>query len=238
MKAIILAGGKGTRLRPYTTVFPKPLMPIGNKPILEIIIGQLQAYGITDITLAVGYLSELILAFFNNGAKLGVNIKYSKEDKPLGTAGVLGLLKEELKDTFLMMNGDVLTNIDYSKLISYHMQSKAIVTIALNIRQVYIDFGIVDFDNKTGDIKEYIEKPTLEKFVSMGIYIFQPEVLNYIIPNEYLDFPQLIKILLANGKSIRGYFFDGYWLDIGRTDDYEKANNESDEILRKIKISS
>jgi NDP-sugar pyrophosphorylase family protein len=165
MKAVILAGGKGTRLRPYTTVFPKPLMPIGDKPILEIIICQLKSCGLGDIIITVGHLGELITNFFGDGSKLGVNIKYTKEDQPLGTAGGLGLIKEELKDTFLMINGDTLTTLSFADLINYHKRNGAIATIALKKRGVYIDFGIVELDSNSS-IKEYIEKPTLDYLVS------------------------------------------------------------------------
>ncbi|MFZ2071059.1 MAG: sugar phosphate nucleotidyltransferase [Halobacteriota archaeon] len=143
MKAIILAGGKGTRLKPYTTVFPKPLMPIGDKPILEIVIRQLKSHAFDEIIITVGHLAELIMTFFTDGSKIGVKIEYSREDNPLGTAGGLGLIKEELNKTFLMMNGDVLTTLDYSDLGNYHKRNGAIATIALNKRDVKIDFGVV-----------------------------------------------------------------------------------------------
>lgn len=232
MKAVILAGGKGTRLRPYTTAFPKPLMPIGDKPILEIIVRQLKSHGIDEIIMAVGHLAELIMTFFGDGSKFGVKIKYSKEEEPLGTAGPLSLIKNELKETFLVMNGDVLSTINYSDLIKYHKESGAMATVALNRRSVYIDFGVVKInDSKT--IVDYIEKPTLDYLVSMGIYVFEPDVLNYI-PNKKFDFPDLVKTLISAGKTVKGYVYDGYWLDIGRPDDYERANAEIDKIYSKL----
>ena len=233
MKAVILAGGKGTRLKPYTTVFPKPLMPIGDKPILDIVVRQLKMHGFDEIIIAVGYLAELIMTFFNDGAKYGIKIKYSREDKPLGTAGALALMKEELNDTFLMMNGDILSTIDYSDLIKYHIKNESIATIALKKRKIGIDFGIVEQDN-TNTIKNYIEKPTIDYLVSMGVYVFDPEVLEYIKPNKKLDFPDLIKVLISNRKTVKGYVYDGYWLDIGRPDDYERANREIEEISDKL----
>src|SRR4030043_528854 len=233
MKAVILAGGKGTRLRPYTTVFPKPLMPIGDKPILEIIICQLKSCGLGDILITVGHLGELITNFFGDGSKLGVNIKYTREDQPLGTAGGLGLIKEELRDTFLMINGDTLTTLSFSDLISYHRRNGAVATIALKKRGVYIDFGIVELDSNSG-IRGYIEKPTLEYLVSMGAYVFEPKVLDYIKVGEKLDFPDLIKMLISAGETVKGFVFDGYWLDIGRPDDYEKANREIEEIYNNL----
>lgn len=233
MKAVILAGGKGTRLKPYTTVFPKPLMPIGDKPILEIVIRQLKSHGFNEFIMAVGHLAELIMAFFNDGSKYGIKIKYSREDHPLGTAGPLALLKEDLSEPFLLMNGDILSTIDYSDLINYHKRNGSTVTIALKRRDIKIDFGIVEMDD-SNVIKSYIEKPTIDYLVSMGIYVFEPEILEYITPNEKLDFPDLIKQLISNGETINGYVYDGYWLDIGRPDDYERANREIEEIRSQL----
>lgn len=229
MKVVVLAGGKGTRLRPYTTVFPKPLMPVGEKPILEIIIDQLKSHGLKDIIITVGYLGDLLINFFGDGSKLDINVEYSKESYPLGTAGGLGLIKEKLKETFLMMNGDILTTLNYADLINYHKENGAVATVALKNRDVYIDFGVVGIDS-TNSIKEYTEKPTLNYLVSMGIYVFEPRILKYINTGEKLDFPDLVKILIANGETVKGYVFNDYWLDIGRPDDYEKANEEMDQI--------
>lgn len=232
MKAVILAGGKGTRLRPYTTAFPKPLMPIGDKPILEIIVRQLKSHGIDEIIMAVGHLAELIMTFFGDGSKFGVKIKYSREDEPLGTAGPLSLIKDELKETFLVMNGDVLSTINYSSLIKYHKENGAMATVTLNRRSVHIDFGVVKID-ESKTIVDYIEKPTLDYLVSMGIYVFEPDVLSYI-PNKKFDFPDLVKTLISDGKTVKGYVYDGYWLDIGRPDDYERANAEIDKIYSEL----
>lgn len=233
MKAVILAGGKGTRLKPYTTVFPKPLMPIGEKPILEIVVQQLKSQGFKEIIMAVGHLAELIMTFFNDGSKYGIKIKYSREDKPLGTAGPLTLMRDELKETFLMMNGDILTTLNYSDLVSYHKENKAIATIALKKRAVKIDFGVPEVDEEN-NIVGYTEKPEIEYLVSMGVYAFDPGVLDYIRSNEYLDFPAIIKELISNGETVKGYVHDGYWLDIGRQDDYERANREIEEIYDKL----
>ncbi|MFC1977731.1 NDP-sugar synthase [Chloroflexota bacterium] len=233
MKVVILAGGKGTRLKPYTTVFPKALMPIGDMPILEIIIRQLKEQELKDIIIAVGHLGELIMNFFGDGNRLGVNIKYSREEQPLGTAGGLGLIKDELDDNFLMINGDTLTTLNYSELIEYHRRNKATTTIALNKRGVYIDFGIIELDG-SGNLTGYVEKPTIHHMVSMGIYACEPQVLNYIEAGKRLDFPDLIKTLTSNGETVKGFVYDGYWLDIGRAEDYEKANEEITEILPKL----
>lgn len=236
MKAIILAGGKGTRLAPYTTVFPKPMLPIDNRPILEIVIQQLASYGFTDIVLSVGYLSELIQAYFQNPQKLpeGVSLTYIREDEPLGTAGSLSLVPD-ITDTFLMMNGDVLTTLDYDQFFEFHRANQGLVTIAMHKRQVNIDFGVLSVD-VTSTLTAYTEKPTLDYLVSMGVYIFEPTVLRYIEPGKRLDFPDLIKQLLADNKKVQGYPTDAYWLDIGRHDDYEEAvrifENMKDQFLQ------
>lgn len=236
MKAVILAGGKGARLRPYTVAFPKPLMPIGDKPILEIIIRQLKAQGFDEVILTVGHLGELIEAFFGNGSKFGLNIRYSKEEQPLGTAGGLGLIRDWLDDTFLMINGDTLMTLDFTDLINCHKKNSAIATIALKKRQILIDFGVIEVENRNNEVKSYTEKPTLERLVSMGVSALHPDVLNYIEQNKYLDFPDLIQNILADGKAVKGYIFDGYWLDIGRPDDYERANMEIEEIYGELGI--
>jgi NDP-sugar pyrophosphorylase family protein len=224
MKAVILAGGKGRRLEPYTTIIPKPLMPIGDKSILEIILCQLREHGIRDVTIAVGHLAELIMAFCGDGSRFGLSITYSREEKPLGTAGCLGLIKDDLSEPFLMMNGDVLTTLPFSAFMDYHTRNGAIATVALNKRDYFVDFGIVDTDSN-GNIVGYTEKPGFEHYVSMGVYAFDPRVLDYITPHEYIDFPDLIRVLLAAGETIKVYKHDGYWLDIGRVDDYRKANS-------------
>jgi len=221
MRAVILAGGKGTRLAPYTTIFPKPLMPIGEAPILEIVIRQLRYYGFTDIALAVGHLAELIMSYFNDGSRFGVRITYSREEKPLGTAGALAYIPD-LNSTFLVMNGDVLTTLNYRDLISYHQDKGGILTIATYQRDIQVDLGVLEINGR-GELVDYIEKPTLHYQVSMGIYVLEPQVLDYIEPGKPMDFPDLVKKLLAAGERVIVYPFNGYWLDIGRPDDYAKA---------------
>ncbi len=228
MKAVILAGGKGTRLAPYTTVLPKPLMPIGDVPILDVVIKQLHKHKFDEIIIAVGYLAELIMAYLNNGKKYGIKIGYSKEEKPLGTAGPLAQISG-LDDAFIVMNGDILTTLNYSKLMDFHKEHNGIATIAMHERQLKIDFGTITTD-ETYRLSGYEEKPTLTYLVSMGIYIFEPEVLNYIKPNERLDFPDLVKILLKNGEKVQGYLSEDYWLDIGRHDDYQRAIKDFEEM--------
>ena len=224
MRAVILAGGKGTRLRPYTTIFPKPLVPIDGMPIVEIVIRQLKFYGFQRVTLSVGYLAELLMAYFGDGGKLGVAVEYSKEDQPLGTTGALALIPG-LTQTFLVMNGDILTTLDYGELIEYHQKNCATATIAMHRRSVKIDLGVLE-TNEKNELVGYIEKPVYDYRVSMGIYIFEPKVLEFIRPGERLDLPDLIHLLLQNGEKVMGFPYNGYWLDIGRPDDYEQAVEE------------
>ena len=224
MRAVILAGGKGTRLAPYTTVLPKPLMPIGEMPILEIVIRQLERHGFNDLTLAVGYLAELLMAYCGDGSKFNVKLGYSREEQPLGTAGPIALVPN-LNDTFLVMNGDLLTTIDYSSMLKYHRERGAVATIACYQRDVKIDLGVIDVGPDNW-VANYIEKPIYHYAVSMGIYLFEPEILEYIKPNQRLDLPELMMDLMKRGQRVNVFNFDGYWLDIGRHDDYEKAIEE------------
>jgi NDP-mannose synthase len=224
MRAIILAGGKGTRLAPYTTILPKPLMPVGDMPILEIVIRQLARHGFTELTLAVGHLAELLMAYCGDGSKYGVHISYSLEEQPLGTAGPISLVPN-LNETFLVMNGDLLTTLDYSEMLKCHQERGAIATVACYQRDVKIDLGVIDVSPENW-IVNYIEKPTYHYSVSTGIYLFEPAVLNHLVPNQRLDLPELVLKLLTKKKPVNVYNFNGYWLDIGRHDDYEKAITE------------
>lgn len=226
MRAVILAGGKGQRLRPYTTVLPKPLMPIGDMPILEVVLRQLKAAGITRVTMAVGYLGQLLQAFFGDGTRLGLQIDYSFEDRPLGTVGPLTLIPSLVDETeFLMMNGDVLTTMDYAALIARHRESAAEVTIATYRREVKIDFGVIETDGNDL-LSAYVEKPSFDYRVSMGIYCFDARVLRDLKPGEYCDFPDLIKRLISDKRKVASHPFEGYWLDMGRPDDYATAIDE------------
>ncbi len=232
MKAIILAGGKGTRLAPYTKVLPKPLMPIGDMPILEILLRQLKRAGIDEVVLTVGHLAGLLQAFFQDGQSLGLTISYSFENYPLGTAGPLSLV-QGLDDTFLVANGDVLTTLDLVDLFKFHRRSGAAATIATHKRTVNVDLGVIQF-NGTQDVVGYIEKPIYDFQVSMGIYVFEPRVLNFIPYNQYLDFPDLVLNLIEAGDRVVGYPFDGYWQDLGRPDDYEQAVQDFASMRSKI----
>lgn len=221
MHAVILAGGEGTRLRPYTTVFPKPLMPVGDMPILEIVLRQLRRSGVTRVTLAVSYLAELIEAFCGDGARFGLEIRYSRETKPLSTAGPLRLVPG-LDDTFLVMNGDILTTLDYAALVRHHRMQGAAATLAMHRRSVKIDFGVVE-TGEGGVLERYIEKPEYHYTVSMGINVLEPRALAHIGDGESLGMPDLLLRLKAAGEKVVAYEPPCLWLDIGRVDDYESA---------------
>jgi NDP-sugar pyrophosphorylase family protein len=228
MKAVVLAGGKGTRLAPYTKILPKPLMPIGDTPILEVILRQMKIAGVDDVVLTVGHLSSLLRTFFQDGRQWGINIEYSYEEHPLGTAGPISLI-DGLNDTFLVTNGDVLTTLRFADLIRFHHEHGATATIAVHQRKVKIDLGVIQWNGKP-EINGYIEKPTYDYCVSMGVYVFEPRVLNYIPKGQYLDFPDLVKKLIAVGEKVVGYEFSDYWQDLGRPDDYEQAAQDFEQM--------
>lgn len=225
MQALILAGGVGARLRPYTTVLPKPLMPIGNLPILEIVLRQLKHSGVDSVILAVGYMHHLFETFFQDGKEYGLNISYSLETKPLGTAGPIGLVLDQLEDNFLVMNGDLLTTLSYSNLFSNHINSGAAATISVHKRSENIDYGVIDYDQNNRLVR-YQEKPSYEYNVSMGINVLNKELVrDYIKPNEYLDIPELMMQLSSSGKFVECYTEKCDWLDIGRVEDYQQATD-------------
>ncbi|MCA1595629.1 MAG: NTP transferase domain-containing protein [Chloroflexi bacterium] len=223
LRAIILAGGKGTRLRPFTVNFPKPLVPVGDRPILEVLMKRLVQHGITDITLTLGHLAELVKAYFHHRTQFveGIVLRYVEEEEPTGTAGSLSLVPD-LNDTFLVMNGDLLTDIDLHALVDYHRAQNAMLTIATHKRAVKIDLGVLDIGDD-GAVLQYTEKPETAYHISMGIYVYEPRVLQHIQPGRYLDFPNLVHRLLELGERVCAYKSDCMWLDIGRPDDYARA---------------
>ena len=237
MKTVILAGGKGTRLAPYTTIFPKPLVPIGDRPILEIIIRQLVRQGFGDILLSVGHLGELIEAYFQNGHRNipGLTLEYFREKQPLGTAGSLAMIPG-LDETFLAMNGDILTTLNYQALIQYHRDRQAALTIAMHEKDVKIDLGVLE-TNERGELTSYREKPLYSFAVSMGIYVYEPHVLRYMPEGQYMDFPDLVKLLLNKGEKIVGFPSQDYWLDIGRREDYELAQLEFSSRAKEFQVA-
>jgi NDP-sugar pyrophosphorylase family protein len=223
-RAVILAGGKGTRLRPYTVVLPKPLMPVGEYPILEVVIRQLATCGFERITLAVNHQAEIIKAFFGDGARWKVHIDYSLEDQPLGTMGPLRLIKD-LPANFLVMNGDILTDLDYAEFHIAHVQGNHQFTISSHARENKIDYGVLETDERSA-LRDFHEKPTTRYEVSMGVYMLSRNVLAYIPPDRPYGFDDLMKDLLAARQTVIVRRFEGYWLDIGRQDDYAQAIEE------------
>lgn len=224
------------RLRPYTTVLPKPLMPVGDRPILDVIVRQLRHHGFERLTIVTGHLAELIEAFFGDGEKYGIAIDYFREDEPLGTVGALALL-DDLDDDFLVMNGDVLTDLAYGDFLAEHSASGAAASVAAHKREVQVSLGVLKFDDGEDPdrITGYIEKPTYHYEVSMGIYAFSPRALGQIEAGQRLDFPDLVLKLLDAGETVRARRAEGnYWLDIGRHDDYETAMEEFDRLRERL----
>ena len=215
------------RMRPYTTVLPKPLMPVGDRPILDVIIRQLARHRFERVTIVTGHLAELIEVFFGDGSKYGLNIDYYREDEPLGTAGALASL-DDLGEHFLVMNGDVLTDLDYAALLGGHVESGAAATIAAHKRDVDVSLGVLQFNDYTDPerLTGYVEKPTYHYEVSMGVYAFARRVLDFVEPGKRLDFPDLVLRLIEQGEAVRAMRSEDYWLDIGRHDDYETAMDE------------
>jgi NDP-sugar pyrophosphorylase family protein len=232
MHAVILAGGKGVRLRPYTTALPKPLVPIGDShAILEIVLEQLASYGFRSVTLAINHLGRLIKAFVGDGGRWGLTVDYVEETVPLSTVGPLFGLADRLPEHFLVMNGDVLTNLDYGELLRSHGLSGAPLTVAVAARETKIDFGVLTVE---GDrIVGFTEKPAMSYRVSMGVYGMSRRTLGPYPPGLAFGFDQLVLDLLDTGNHPASYDFDGYWLDIGRPEDYDAANRDF-ETLRPI----
>jgi mannose-1-phosphate guanylyltransferase len=225
MHAVVVAGGKGVRLRPFTTSLPKPLVPIGDElPIIEIVIRQLRLCGFTHLTIAVGHLGHIIRAYVADGSQWGIKVSYAMEDAPLGTAGPVVRLAGTLPDHFLVMNGDVLTDMDFAAFLKDHIGADAPLTVATCRRQVTTDFGVIELD---GDrLTGFLEKPVVEHHVSMGIYAVARRTLLQYEKGRPLGFDQLMLDLLRRGVHPRAHRYDGYWLDIGRPDDYERANED------------
>jgi NDP-sugar pyrophosphorylase family protein len=220
---VILAGGRGTRLAPYTSVLPKPLMPVGEQSILEIVVGQLAECGARNINLCVGYLAHLIRAVFDHRAQRDVEITYIHEEDALGTAAPLRLV-EGLDKTFIAMNGDVLTTLDYRDVLRHHREQGNSLTIAAHDRSIQIDYGMLHLNPASG-VERFEEKPEIISPVSMGIYVMEPAVLEHIPAMGPFDFPELVQVLLDRGEGVGAYRYGGVWFDIGRADDYEQAVN-------------
>ncbi len=228
MQAVILAGGQGTRLRPYTLVFPKPMLPVGGQPIIETILRQLSHYGFSEAVISLGYMGDYVRMYFNDHTRVpaGMRIRYVSEDQPLGTAGSLALV-EDLEDDFLVINGDILTTIDYRDFVATHRRRGADLSIAVGVKEVRMSLGVLELDAEQR-ITNFREKPTYTFYDNMGIYVYNRSVAASIERNKRLDANTLVLKLIAEGKKVFGYLSKEqyYWIDVGHHADYEKANEE------------
>jgi mannose-1-phosphate guanylyltransferase len=223
MKAVIQSGGRGTRLRPYTMILPKPLMPVGSKPVLELLLKWLRRNGIRDVYITTGYLGNLIRGVCGSGRQWDLDIRYTEEREPLGTIGPLGLLREELDSTFLVINGDVLTDLNLAAFVACHRKHASALTIATATRTIRMDFGIVE--DVDGAVIRFSEKPSLSHIVSMGVYCMEPDVLGQIPEGVPFGFDDLMSCMLLDGLPVHIFPHRGFWLDIGRVEDFQKAQD-------------
>ena len=221
MKVVIQCGGQGTRLRPYTMILPKPLMPVGSKPVLELLLKWLRRNGTQDVYITTGYLSALIRAVCGDGRQWDMRIKYTEEPEPLGTIGPLSLIRDRLDSTFLVMNGDILTNLNFTAFTNYHRQHRSALTIATTTRTVKMDYGVIE--SPTGRVTQFREKPTLSQLVSMGIYCMEPHILDYIPSGVPFGFDDLMLAVMEHGVPVHTFGHDGLWLDVGRVQDFQQA---------------
>jgi NDP-sugar pyrophosphorylase family protein len=228
-RAVILAGGRGSRLAPYTTVLPKPLLPVGDRAILDVVVHQLAESGFQDLVFAVGYKSQLIETVFGDGSELGVSIDYHYEETPLGTAGPLATIPG-LDDSFLVMNGDVLTTLNYRELYEAHKEAGNALTVATHRRVIETDYGVLELGRAGNRVTGYVEKPEIPYIVSMGVYVAEPSVNSFIPSGQKWDIPDVIESLTEAGERVGSYLFDGFWLDIGRHEDYERVISEFDSL--------
>jgi NDP-sugar pyrophosphorylase family protein len=222
MMAVVLAGGKGTRLKPFTFSIPKPLLPLGDVPILDVVISQLAQAGFTRVVLTLGHMAYLLSASYGSGERFGVKIEYVTEVEPLGTAGSLRMIKD-LDGDFLVMNGDILTTINFKDIFEKHVSQRAWGTIAISRREVKIDYGVIEM-TEDSMLLDYVEKPTIPYAVSMGINVLSNKCLDFIPPNGKFDMPQLMLAIKKAGEPVQCYDSDCYWQDIGRFDDYQQAS--------------
>ena len=228
-KVVLMAGGLGTRLRPLTEHIPKPMLKVGDKPILETIILNFKKYGFTNIILSVSYKSEIIEEYFKDGSAFGVTIEYVHEEKRMGTAGALSLMREKLNEPFFVMNGDLLTNINFEHMMEYHLSHQSSATMGVREYDFQVPYGVVNVDAE--NILSIEEKPVHSFFVSGGIYVLDPNVLELIPGNEYFDMPTLFEKAISHKMKSVSFPIREYWLDIGRMEEFEKANNEYHEVF-------
>jgi NDP-sugar pyrophosphorylase family protein len=222
MIAVVLAGGEGRRLHPYTLTVPKPMMPVGERPILEWLVAQLHRAGIDDLVFATGHLGEIIRGHFGDGRAFGVSIHYSVEPRPLGTAGPLDLVRDRLDRTFLVVNGDILVDLDFRTIVDAHRQAASDATVVLARHVETVDFGVVGLDER-GHVASWSEKPVVERLVSAGACVLEPSTLAHLASGERTDLPGFVLSLVRAGLRVRGHVHEGYWRDIGRPADYERA---------------
>jgi dTDP-glucose pyrophosphorylase len=223
-KVVLMVGGLGARLKPLTDNIPKPMLKVGDRPILETIILNFKKNGFKNIILSVGYKSEVIKDYFGDGSCIGVNIEYVYENKRMGTVGALSLIKNKLNESFFVMNGDLLTNINFEHMLDYHLKNKSIATMGVREYDFQVPYGVVNMDGI--NIKSIEEKPVHNFFVSGGVYILNPEVLKYIPDDKFYDMPTLFEKLIDNKRPIISFHISEYWLDIGKINEFEKANKE------------
>lgn len=228
-KVILMVGGLGTRLRPLTETTPKPMLEVGNKPILQTIVEKFAEYGYVNIVMCVNYKSNIIQDYFGDGSEFGVNIEYILEEQRMGTAGALSLLKEKQCEPFFVMNGDLLTNVNFEHLHDFHLSNDSIGTMCVREYDFQVPYGVVNIDGSK--ILSIEEKPTHKFFVSAGIYMLSPDVLKYIPKNDFFDMPTLFEKLISENKNTISFPLREYWLDIGRIEEYRKANEEYDEVF-------
>jgi NDP-sugar pyrophosphorylase family protein len=224
MEAVVMAGGRGTRLRPLTYAIPKPLLPVGERPILEILLGQLKSCGFTKAYVSIGYKGDLIRSYVGDGSRLGLAVEYVDEREALGTAGALGLIKDRLTEPFLMVNGDILTKLDFARFYRAHVSEGAVMTVGCIEYTVQVPFGVIE--NKNGLVRGIVEKPSTSHLVAGGIYALSPGALAEIRAAERLDVPDLISKLVKKKGKVHAYKIEDPWLDVGKMSDYEKATQE------------
>lgn len=228
-KVVLMVGGLGTRLRPLTENIPKPMLKVGDKPILETIILNFKKYGYTEIILSVSYKSHVIEEYFGNGSKFGVKIEYIHEKKRMGTAGALTLMRHKLSEDFFVMNGDLLTNINFEHMMEYHLHNSSFATMGVREYDFQVPYGVISVDGI--NIKNIVEKPIHNFYVSGGVYVLNRRSLNYIPDSEYFDMPTLFEKMIEDGQKSISFPIREYWLDIGRMEEFEKANNEYHEVF-------
>lgn len=228
-RVVLMVGGLGERLRPLTETTPKPLLKVGDRPILETIIRHLLKHKFKKFTLCVNYKADMIADYFADGSRLGVEISYVRENKRLGTAGALSLLNEEIEDPLIVMNGDILTGLDFSGMLKNHLQKQAVATVGVKEHEIQVPYGVVESEGEI--ISKLTEKPKHKFHINSGVYIINPELLKLVPTDTFFDMPTLIQLAMSDNKKVIKHSINGYWLDIGSPEDYLKANNSFHEIF-------